>query len=184
MAYDFSELDTKLTDAKEWLTREFQGLHTGRASTSLLDGVQVNAYGSRTPLKQVGSITVEDARTLRVVPWDASLVKEVEKAITEADFGVGVGSDASGVRVTFPELTTERREEFVRFAKAKLEEARTAVRKARDDTWNAIQNQEKEGEISEDEKFTAKETMQGKVDACNNSLEQLFDTKEKEILEK
>ena len=184
MAYDFSQLDTKVNSTVEWLRGEFQGLRTGRASAGLLDGVQVNAYGTRTPLNQIASISVEDARSLRIVPWDAGLVKEVEKAITDADLGVGVGSDAAGVRVTFPELTTERRGEFVKMAKEKLEEARTTIRSARDDTWNAIQKMEKDGEMSEDEKFTAKDEMQKKVDSGNNEMEALFSAKESEILEK
>ncbi len=181
MAYDFSSCDTKVLAAKEWLTREYQGLRTGRANPALLDSVQVSAYGSLTPLKQIGSITVEDARTLRVVPWDASLVKEVEKAITAADFGGGVGGDATGVRVTFPELTSERRAEFVKIAKAKLEEARIAVRSARDETRCDILAKEKNGEMPEDEKFAASDELQKKVDAINNILESMFDAKEEEI---
>ena len=181
MAYDFSSFDTKAAGAKEWLMREYQGLRTGRANAGLLDSVQVNAYGSLTPLKQISSITVEDARTLRVVPWDASLVKEVEKAITAADFGVGVGGDATGVRVTFPELTTERRAEFVKMAKGKLEEARIAVRGARDVTRGDILEKEKNAEMGEDDKFAASDELQKKVDAINNELENMFEAKEEEI---
>lgn len=184
MAYDFSSLDKKITDTKDWLSREYQSLRTGRASAALLDAVQVNAYGTRTPLNQVGSVSVEDARTLRVVPWDASLVKEIEKSITEEDLGVGVGADDAGVRITFPELTSDRRTEFVKMAKAKLEEARTAIRGGRDDAWNEIQKLEKDGEISEDEKFNLKEDMQGRVDAANTEMDKLFAIKENEILNK
>jgi ribosome recycling factor len=181
MAYDFSSFDTKAAGAKEWLTKEYQALRTGRANPALLDSVQISAYGSLTPLKQVGSVTVEDARTLRVVPWDASLVKEVEKAITAADFGVGVGGDATGVRVTFPELTTERRAEFVKIAKGKLEEARIAVRGARDETRGDILEKEKNGEMGEDDKFAANDELQKKVDSTNNALENMFEAKEDEI---
>ena len=182
MAYDFSSFDTKATGAVEWLTREYQALRTGRANAALLDSVSVSAYGTATPLKQIGSVTVEDARTLRVVPWDASLVKEVEKAVTAGDFGVGVGSDATGVRVTFPELTTERRTEFVKIAKSKLEEARIVVRAARDLTRSDILEKEKAGEMPEDEKFANMEELQKKVDSTNAALERHFDSKEDEIM--
>lgn len=181
MAYDFSSFDSKATGAKEWLTREYQGLRTGRANPALLDSVQISAYGTLTPMKQIGSVTVEDARTLRIVPWDASLVKEIEKAVTAADFGVGVGGDATGVRITFPELTSERRQEFVKIAKAKLEEARIAVRGARDETRGDILTKEKNGEMPEDDKFAASEELQKKVDTINNALESMFDAKEDEI---
>ncbi len=129
MNYDLSSFDGKADAAREWLQKEYQGLRTGRATPTLLEAVQVTAYGVRTPLKQIGSVTVEDARTIRIVPWDVSLVKDVEKAVTAADLGVGVGSDNMGVRVTFPELTAERRQEFVKLAKQKFEEAQHVKRK-------------------------------------------------------
>lgn len=181
MNYDFTMLDTKCADAKEWLKREYGGLRTGRANPALLDSVKVNAYGSLMPLKQVANITVEDARTLRIVPWDASLVKDVERAIAQADMGVGTGSDQAGVRVSVPELTSERREQLVKVAKQKLEEARTAVRVARDEVWKDIQDKERDGEMPEDDKFRLKEEMQKKVDKANTELEQAFDKKEQEM---
>ncbi len=161
--------------------REYQGLRTGRASPAILDSIMVQAYGSQMPLKQVATVGVEDARSLRVQAFDQSLVKDIEKAITSADLGVGVGSDAAGVRVTFPELTGERREQLVKLAKAKLEDARTTVRQGRDDCWKDIQEQEKAKTISEDDKFRLKDEMQKKVDAANEELEKLFDKKEQEM---
>jgi len=182
MEYDLAEFDVKLKGASEWLTREYQGLRTGRAAPTLLDAVQVNAYGSRVPLKQVASISVEDARTLRIAPYDAALVKEVEKAITSADLGVGLSVDEAGVRTVFPELTGERRGEFVKFAKQKLEEARTTVRVARDEVWNDVQKKERNGELTEDDKYTLKDELQKKIDATNASLEKLYEQKENEIV--
>lgn len=181
MSYDFTNLTTKLTAAKDWLTREYQGLRTGRAAPAILDGISVQAYGSMMPLKQVATIGVEDARSLRVQAFDQSLIKDIERAITQADLGVGIGSDASGVRVTFPELTGERREQLIKLAKAKLEDARTTVRLAREEAWKEIQDQEKEGGMGEDEKFRLKEEMQKKVDAANAELEKVFDKKEAEM---
>lgn len=181
MAFDFKPLDTKLAGAKEWLSREYQGLRTGRATPAILDSVMVQAYGSMMPLKQVATIGIEDARSLRVQAFDPSIIKDIEKAVSQADLGVGVGSDASGVRVSFPELTSERREQLIKLAKGKLEEARTTVRGGRDDCWKDIQEQEKEGTITEDDKFRLKDEMQKKVDATNEELEKLFGKKETEM---
>lgn len=181
MAYDFKPLDTKLAGAKDWLSREYQGLRTGRATPAILDGIQVQAYGSMMPLKQVATIGVEDARSLRVQAFDPSIIKDIEKAITGADLGVGVGSDAAGVRVTFPELTGDRREQLVKLAKGKLEEARTTVRQAREECWKDIQDQEKEGALTEDDKFRFKDEMQKKVDDMNGELEKIFEKKETEM---
>ncbi|MEK7509887.1 MAG: ribosome recycling factor [Patescibacteria group bacterium] len=181
MAYDFSLLEGKLTAAKEWLKKEYQGLRTGRATPVILDGISVQAYGSMMPLKQLATIGIEDARTLRVQAFDPGIVKDIERAITQADLGLGIGSDAAGVRVAFPELTSERREQLIKLAKGKLEEARTSVRLARDECWKDIQDKEKGGELTEDDKFRLKEEMQKKVDAANEELEKSFERKEEEM---
>lgn len=181
MAYDFSAFDAKLTAAKEWLAREYRGLRTGRASPALLDSVHVPAYGSMMPLKQVANIAVEDARTLRITAYDASLTKDIERAIASANLGVGTGGDAAGVRVTFPELTSERRQEFVKIAKGVLEEARTAVRVARDETRKDIEMKERAGELTKDDKFRLGEELQKKTDTVNRELEALFEKKEAEM---
>jgi ribosome recycling factor len=179
--YDFKTFDGKVSAAREWLGREYGGLRTGRASPAILDGVTVSAYGSMMPLKQVGSVSIEDARTLRVSAYDAGLLKDIERAVAGADLGVGTSSDAASVRVTFPELTSERRLQMVKLAKAKLEEARTTLRLARDDAWKDIQTREKEGTLTEDDKFSLKEELQKKVDAANEELEKAFENKEKEM---
>ena len=182
MAYDFKPLEAKLSSAKDWIVREYQGLRTGRATPAILDSIQVSAYGSFMPLKQVATIGVEDARSLRVQAFDPGIIKDIERAIQAADLGVGIGSDAAGVRVTFPELTGERRVELVKLAKGKLEDARTTVRSAREDCWKDIQDQEKEGTLTEDDKFRLKDEMQKKVDDMNGELEKVFDKKEAEMI--
>lgn len=181
MTYDFKSLDEKIAGAKEWLSREYKTLRTGRASPVILDGIHVSAYGSMQPIKHLASVSVDDARTLRVQPFDASVLKDIERAISAADLGLGMSADQSSIRVMFPDLTTERRAELIKVAKGKLEEARTRIRLARDETWKHIQEQEKEGAMSEDEKFRSKEDMQKKVDAGNDELEKAFNTKEKEM---
>ena len=179
--YDFKTFEGKITAAREWLGREYGGLRTGRAAPAILDGVMVSAYGSMMPLKQVGNVGVEDARTLRVSAYDAGLIKGIEGAITAANRGVGTSSDGANIRVTFPELSTERREQLVKLAKGKLEEARTTIRLARDEAWKEIQEREKEGTLTEDDKFSLKEDLQKKVDAANKDLETAFEKKETEM---
>ena len=179
--YDFKSLDAKVSSAKEWLAKEYRGFRTGRASPAILDSVAVSAYGSMMPLKQVANVGVEDARTLRVQPFDAALLKDIERAISAEDLGVGTSSDGATVRVSFPELTSERREQLVKGAKGKLEDARTTLRIARDETWKEIQSKEKEGVLTEDDKYNLKEEMQKKVDKANEELEKMFESKEKEM---
>ena len=181
MNYDFKALDLKFTGTKDWLSREYKGVRTGRATPAILDGVSVSVYGSTVPLKQVGNISVEDARSLRVTPWDASTIKDIERAIVAANLGVGTSADSSGVRVTFPELTSERREQLVKLAKGKLEEARAGIRVSRDEVWKDIQEREREGTLTEDDKFTLKDQLQERVDAANSELEKMFDSKETEM---
>lgn len=179
--YDFNVLDAKIDAAKEWLAKEYRGLRTGRASPAILDAVMVSAYGSMAPLKQVASVGTEDARTLRISAYDPGLLKDIERAVVASNLGVGTVADSSGIRVTFPELTGERRLEFVKLAKSKLEEARTTVRLARDDAWKEIQTREKEGTLTEDDKFTLKEELQKIIDKTNEELEAAFEKKEEEM---
>jgi len=174
-------LQLKIAEGEEWLRKEYQSLRTGRATPTLLDSIQVDSYGSRVPLNQVANIGAEDARTLRISPWDASQIKDVEKAVTKADLGVGISVDDKGVRISFPELTSERRDSLIKIGKDKLEDARQSLRGAREETWGDIQEREKNGEMSEDEKFAAKDELQKHIDAANNSLEELFKKKEEEI---
>jgi len=181
MAYDFKPLDKRIKEVEERLGRDLGSIRTGRAAPMVLDGVQVESYGTRMSLNQVASITVEDARTLRITPYDASQAKEVEKAITVANLGLSVGMDERGVRVSFPELTAERRAGLVKLAKEKLEEARTSLRGARDEVWSDIQKKERDGDMSEDDKFRAKDEMEKRVKAANEKFDEALSRKEKEM---
>lgn len=181
MAYDFKPFEKRVKEIQERLAKELAGVRTGRATPAILDGVVVEVYGSRVSIKEVATISVEDARTLRIVPWDQGNAKEIEKAITLANLGLSVGSDERGVRVSFPELTAERRISLQKLAKEKVEEARASLRIARDEVWSAIQKQEKEKKVSEDDKFRYKDEMQKKVDAANKSFDEALVRKEKEI---
>lgn len=179
--YSFIPFKQAIEATVEHFKAELGGIRTGRAAPGLLDAVRVNSYGTLLPLQQVGNVTVEDARTLRIVPWDLGQVKAIEKAVSDADLGVSVGSDERGVRVFFPELTSERREQLVKLMKSKYEESRVQVRQHRDGVWNDIQKQEKDGDLSEDEKFAAKTEMEKLVQEGNRSLEVLAEKKEDEL---
>lgn len=182
MQYNFTPLKNAAKEVEEWLKKEQSQIRTGRASPTLLDAVRVDSYGSPVPLNQVGNISVEDPRSIRIAPWDASMGKEIEKAIMAANLGVSVGLDDKGVRVSFPELTTETRQNIVKLAKERLEHARVALRNEREKVWNDIQAKEKTAELTEDEKFRSKTDMQKIVDEANKKLDELHAKKEKEIL--
>ena len=175
------ETKQKLQEAKEWLRKEYAAIRTGQASPALLDSIKIESFGSMLPLNQVGNVGVEDARTLRISVWDASQVAAIELAVRESDLGVSVATDSSGVRVIFPELTAERRDQLLKLAKSKLEDARITVRSARDEVMKQIDKIEKSGDISEDEKFAKKEEVQEAVDATNKELELQLAQKEHEL---
>lgn len=181
MAYNFSSFKKELQDAKEWLAKEFMGLRSGRATPSILDSVRVDAYGSKISLEQVGAISMEDARTIRITPWDTTQIQAIEKGIRDANTGLSVVVDGKNVRAILPELTAERREQVIKQMKEKLEEGRVKVRTSRDNTKADIVEKQKKGDIDEDEKFRALEEMQDKVQEANNELESLAAAKEKEI---
>lgn len=180
--YDFTKFDGKLAAAKEWLSKEYRGVRTGRASPALLDSVMVSAYGSMMPMKQVATVGVEDARTLRVQPFDSSVLKDIERAIVAANLGIGTATDGATVRVTFPELSAERREQLTKLAKSKLEEARTTVRIARDEAWKEIQEKVRTSALTEDDKYTLKDELQKRVEKANADLEAMFEGKQKEMM--
>lgn len=182
MPYNFSNLKNKVKEAEEWLKKELGGVRTNRATPSVLDNVLFESYGTRIKLDQGGSVSVEDARTIRVVPWDMSQVKNMEKALITSNLGLSIVLDDKGIRVIFPELTSERRATFVKMAKEKLEQGKNTLRSIRDEVWKDIQNKEKEGGMGEDEKFKLKNEMQKMIDESQKNLESLFSKKEKEIL--
>ncbi len=176
-----ADIKIRLEEVVNWLQKEYSGIRTGQAAPSLLDNVRVDSYGSMLPLQQVGSVGIEDARTLRISPWDLGQINVIEKALQEADLGVSVSTDSAGLRVIFPELTSERRTQLQKLAKTKLEEARISVRSIRDEELKELEKQFKAGDISEDDKYTTKESVQKDIDSVNSKLESLFDKKEREL---
>ena len=150
MAYSFTDFKNETKKIEEWFAKELTQIHSGRATPVFLDSITIESYGSKMALPHVATISIEDPRTLRVSPWDKGNIKEIEHAIVAANLGVGTAVDDSGLRVTFPALTTERRGELLKLAKQKMEDARIKVRNVREDTWNKIQKAEKEGVVGDD----------------------------------
>lgn len=182
MQYNFAQFKTELKKVEDFLSKEYGQLNIGRASPMILDGISVESYGSFTPLKNIASIGIEDPKTLKIAPWDKTQIKAIEKAIQSANLGLSLATDESGIRVIFPQLTTESRQTLVKVLKEKLEESRIAVRRLREDVWNDVQAKEKEGQMTEDEKFRAKDELQKFVDESNKSLEAVFAKKELEVM--
>lgn len=182
MAYDLNPFKKQLAGTEEWLKKEFAQIRTGQASPAILDGVRVDVYGAPVALKEVAAVVIEGARTLRISPWDKAQVKEIEKAITVANLGLSTVVDDQGVRVSFPELTTERRKDFAKLAKDKLEEGKKHVRSHRDAIVKDLNAKEKAGGYGKDEIFRLTKEVQKIVDDANKRLEDLYAKKEKEIL--
>ena len=182
MTYDFNPFKKQLTASEEWLKREFQQIRTSQASPAILDAIKVDAYGAPMPIKELASVTIEHARTLRIAPWDKGHTKEIEKAIHAANLGVSVVVDDQGLRINFPALTEETRKAIAKTAKDKLEEARVQVRRERERIHKDLQAKEKDGKLGEDESFRCKHETQKLVDEANKKLEETYKRKEAEIL--
>lgn len=176
MAYNTINFKVELKKVEEWLSKEYGGVHSGRATPMILDNINVESYGSFMPIKNVASISIEDPKTLRIAPWDKSQIKGIESAISAANLGLSVVSDSDGVRAIFPMLTTENRTKLVKILKEKLEEARISVRQERQAEI------EKTGDLPEDDQKRAKDDIQKCVDEANQSLEAIFAKKETEVM--
>ncbi|MGB3922267.1 MAG: ribosome-recycling factor, partial [Minisyncoccia bacterium] len=153
------------------------------ATPTILDSVSVEAHGSKVPIKQVASITISGPKALLVTPWDKSVAADIDRSIREANLGLSVVMDSQGVRVSFPELTNERRNLLVKTLKEKLEDARIKVRVEREKVLADIDKKEKDGSLNKDDKFRLKNELQKLVDDVNKKFEELASKKEKEILE-
>jgi ribosome recycling factor len=182
MAYNFSKFQQKIKETQEWYVRELASVRTGRASTAFLDGVKVESYGTFMPISGLATIAAEDAKTIRISPWDHSQTQAIEKAINIANLGVSVAVDGNGMRVIFPELTGERRQQLVKVAKEKLEDAKVALRRERGEVSDDLNEQKKDGSMGEDDVMRAKTEMEKLTQDGSKKLDELFAKKEQEIL--
>ena len=165
------------------LTEHFKRMRTGRANTGLLDGIRVEYYGAEMPLSQVANVTVEDARTLAISPWDKSMVPVVEKAILKSDLGLTPATAGTVIRLPLPPMTEERRRELTKVAKHEAENARVAVRAVRRDLMQELKEMLKEKLISEDEDHKAQEEVQKLTDHYVAEIDSILAEKEKELLQ-
>lgn len=180
---DFN-LDEKMAKVLDHLDSEFQGIRTGRAHPGLVEGVKVDYYGSPMPIKQLANITVPEARMLIIAPFDKGAVKLIEKAILAANIGLTPNVDGNNIRLVVPELTGERRKEFVKMASKAAEEAKIALRNIRRDANDAYKKQEKASEITEDDLKKMLDDAQKTTDKFIAQVDDEFKKKEKEILDK
>jgi len=179
--YDFTPLKKNIDETHGWLKKEFSGIRSGHASVLILEDMPVLAYGVETPMKHIASLSVENARTLRVSPWDKGHIKAIQTAIDRANLGLSTMADESGLRVAYPELTGESRARLIKSAKERLEKAKVQLRHERDRVWHDIQEKEKEGGMGEDEKFRAKDELQRYIDAAGDALDEALAKKISEL---
>ncbi|NLW24722.1 MAG: ribosome recycling factor [Clostridia bacterium] len=179
-----------LTDAEgrmkktiDVLKKDFAGMRAGRANPAILEKVQVDYYGTPTPVNQLANITAPEARLLVIQPWDKTAISAIEKAILKSDLGLNPSSDGTVIRISIPQLTQERRKELVKSVKKKAEEARVSIRNIRRDANDEIKSLEKQKEISEDEAKKAQDDVQKITDKYIAEVDKITDNKEKEIME-
>ena len=165
------------------LKEEYNSIRTGRASASIFDKVRVDYYGTPTPLNQVGSISVPEARTIVISPFDKSLISAIEKAIQKAELGLNPSNDGKVIRIAIPPLTQERRKELVKQAKSVAENYRTTIRNIRRDGNDSLKKQQKAGELSEDQLKTETDKLQKITDKYIEEINTVYAAKEKEIMD-
>ena len=165
------------------LESSLQKLRTGRANPALLDSIQIDYYGNLTPLSQVSNISVQDAKTLLISPWEKNLVPDIEKAIQTSDLGINPATSGDVIRVILPDLTEETRRDLIKVAKSEAENSKIALRNQRRDANGLLKEYLKEKEISEDEERRGQEIIQNLTDDFISKVEQLVVSKEKDLLE-
>lgn len=173
---------TNFTQAIDFFEKDIAALRTGRANPGILEGVEVEAYGSKMALNAVGNISVADGRSMVIVPWDKTVLKDIEKALVAADLGVGVVNEGDKIRLSVPQLTEENRKELVKKLNNKMEEARIVIRQIRDEIKQLIEKAFTEKEIGEDDKFKFVKELDEAVTSYNDSLKSKRDHKEKDIM--
>ena len=179
----FSDLKDRMEKTINTLQRDFKKVRTGRASASLLDGIRVDYYGTATPLNQMASVSVPEARLILIQPWDNKMIGDVEKAILKSELGLTPMNDGKVIRISIPPLSEQRRKELGKVVKKMAEEAKVAVRNIRRDANEMLKDLEKEKEISEDQKFRAQDEVQKITDDFIKKVDQVAQEKDKEIME-
>ena len=179
----YLEADEKMKKVITAYQRELSTLRAGRASPSLLDRIEVEYYGTMTPLNHLAGVSAPEARLLVIQPWDKGAMGEIEKAILKSDLGLTPTNDGSVIRLAIPQLTEERRKELVKFVRKKSEESKVSVRNIRRDANDSIKKLEKSGDISEDDSRRAQDEIQELTDEKVEEIDKILEVKENEIME-
>ena len=179
---DYSEIESKMNKTIDVLKQNFSEVRAGRANPAILNKISVEYYGTPTPINQVAGISVPEARLIMIQPWDASILKEIEKAILASDIGINPNNDGKVIRLSFPELTEERRKELVKDIKKTAEEAKVAVRAIRREGLDKAKAMQKNSEITEDDLRGAEDTIQKLTDKKIEEIDKVLADKEKEIM--
>ena len=179
----YPEMESKMEKRIDGYAGELKTIRAGRANASVLDKVAIDYYGTMTPINQVGAISSPEPRMLVIQPWDASVLKEIEKAINISDIGIAPQNDGKVIRLSFPPLTEERRKELVKTVKKYSEEAKVQIRNIRRDAMEAFKAQKKNGEITEDDLKGIEKDIQNLTDKYIKEIESIDAAKEKEIIE-
>lgn len=179
---DFSEIEARMDKTIDVLKQNLSEVRAGRANPAILNKVTVSYYGTPTPINQVAGISVPEARLIMIQPWDASILKDIEKAILAADIGINPNNDGKVIRLAFPELTEERRKELVKEIKKMAEESKVAIRSSRRDGIDRAKAMQKNSEITEDDLKSAEDTIQKLTDKKIDEIDKILSDKEKEIL--
>lgn len=174
--------EEKMKKSVEAVERDFGAVRAGRANASVLNRIQVDYYGTPTPIQQIAAVASPDPRTLLITPWDASALKGIEKAIQESDLGINPQNDGKSIRLAFPQLTEERRKELVKQIRKYNEGGKVAIRNIRRDAMDAFKKMEKSGDMSEDDRDLAEEKMQKLTDKMVEKVDKAVETKTKEIM--
>lgn len=182
MSVELKEFEDKMKKSVENLANDYTTIRAGRANPHVLDKITVDYYGAPSNLQSVANISVSEARTLVIQPWEPSLIKDIEKAILVSDLGLTPNNDGRVIRLTFPELTEDRRKELVKDVKKKGEECKVAIRNIRRDANDVAKKQQKANEISEDEQKDAEDDIQKMTDGYVNKVDKMIDDKSKEIM--
>jgi ribosome recycling factor len=182
---DYKEVIKKITPefdkVTQFLDRELAKIHTGRASSAIVEDLKVDCFGQICPLKQLAMISVPEPRQIVIQPWDKSYFEPIQKAIGDSQMGLVPIAEGAVIRINMPDLTSEYRQNLVHLISKIQEEARQGMRRARDEAWSDVQRKEREGEIREDDKFRAKDELQKLVDNYNKNIDEAGDRKKKEI---
>ena len=179
----YPEIESRMKKRINGLVGEFKTIRAGRANASVLDKIAIDYYGSMTPIQQVGSISSPEPRMLVIQPWDATILKEIEKAINKSELGITPQNDGKVIRLNFPPLTEERRKELVKTVKKYADEAKVQIRNIRRDGIEDYKKQKKDGEITEDDLKTIEKDIQNMTDKYIKEIDAITAEKEKEITE-